>query len=146
MKLTRLAITFVLIIFGELSYIVFELLYSKNFTEHWVTKTTQNNLSKPHEDNDFQDYANESVTTLYRNKALQSRLTFKSTATTTKEVTTAKEQDCSMWKFPERFEATFDPLIKLDRDLYLYPGLIGGINNQIKGFHQSIYLAIRLNR
>ena len=146
MKPTPLAITFVLIIFGELFYIVFELLYSNNSTEHWVTKTTQNNLRKHHEDNDFQDNVNKSVTTLYRNKTLQSRLTFKPTATSTEEAKTAKEQDCSMWEFPERFNATYDPLIKLDRDLYLYPGLKGGLNNQIKGFHQSVYLAIRLNR
>ena len=63
-----------------------------------------------------------------------------------KETTTAKEHDCSMWEFPKLFGATYDPLIKLDRDLYLYPGLRGGLNNQIKGFYQSIYLAIRLNR
>ena len=106
----------------------------------------QSNLSKHHKDNDYQDNANESVTMSYRNKALQNRSTFKSTVTATKEVATAKEQDCSMWKFPEHFEATYDPLIKLDRDLFLYPGLVGGPNNQIRGFYQSIYLAIRLNR
>jgi len=38
------------------------------------------------------------------------------------------------------------PQIPLDPDRFLYPGLIGGPNNQLVGLWESIYIAIRLNR
>ena len=56
------------------------------------------------------------------------------------------KQNCSLWKIPSRLEITEDPLIKLNPRSYLYPGLDGGPNNQIKGFYQAMYLAVRLNR
>jgi len=38
------------------------------------------------------------------------------------------------------------PLLRLDPTRFLYPGLVGGPNNQLCGLMDSIYLAIRLNR
>jgi len=64
-----------------------------------------------------------------------------------KSYTTAHSgQNCSLWMIPRRLNIPRDPLIKLNPNLFLYPGMVGGPNNQIKGFHQSIYLAIKLNR
>ena len=64
-----------------------------------------------------------------------------------KEQTAANlKPNCSWWKITSHLEIPEDPLIKLHPNLYLYPGLDGGPNNQIKGFYQAMYLAIRLNR
>jgi len=38
------------------------------------------------------------------------------------------------------------PLLQLDPTRFLYPGLVGGPNNQLCGLLDSVYLAIRLNR
>ena len=60
--------------------------------------------------------------------------------------TVAMKQDCSLWKIPDRLNVSKKPLIKLNPSLYLYPGMVGGPNNQIVRFIQAIYLAVRLNR
>ena len=54
--------------------------------------------------------------------------------------------DCSSWEIPSNWKSENNPLIKLDPKRFLYPGLLYGPNNQITGFKETIYLAIRLNR
>ena len=54
--------------------------------------------------------------------------------------------DCSLWEIPSNWKSENNPLIKLNPERFLYPGLMYGPNNQITGFKETIYLAIRLNR
>ena len=56
------------------------------------------------------------------------------------------EDTCSDWNFSKKIQVEKKPQIVLDPNRFLYPGLIGGPNNQILGLQQSIYLTIRLNR
>jgi len=80
-----------------------------------------------------------------RNKVSQNMTNFE-TATYIHDQNAHLRQNCTLWKIPSNLAISRDPQIKLNPNLFLYPGMTGGPNNQIKGFYQSIYLAIQLNR
>ena len=56
------------------------------------------------------------------------------------------DQKCKLWQFSQAVKTYENPQIKLSPNLFLYPGLLAGPNNQIVGLLHSMYLAIRLNR
>ena len=127
----------VLVIFG--AFVCTICLRYLNYTSKFLDeKSKKNYLNKGNEKNHINKNSASHYTINLSN--------FKLASEEIKNAAIAKEQNCSLWKLPERFQATYDPLIKLDGGLYLYPGLASGPNNQIKGFYHSIYLAIRLNR
>ncbi|XP_076817900.1 uncharacterized protein LOC143463324 isoform X2 [Clavelina lepadiformis] len=63
------------------------------------------------------------------------------------ELTQTKSVNCTLWEpYRDDLITPFSTRIKLNPSRFLYPGFYGGPNNQIMGLHQSIYVAIRLNR
>ena len=56
------------------------------------------------------------------------------------------DQTCKIWNFSQKLKTYDNPQIKLNHDLFLFPDVVGGPNNQIKGLIHAMYLAIRLNR
>ena len=71
-------------------------------------------------------------------------LTFENTKSSKTEINA--DQKCKLWQFQSAVKTYENPQIKLNPDLFLYPGLLAGPNNQIVGLLHSMYLAIRLNR
>ena len=61
-------------------------------------------------------------------------------------VSVSSKSNCEFWKYPHRIEFNGSSFITLDPKRFLYPALIWGPNNQIKGLQQAVYLAIKLNR
>ena len=63
------------------------------------------------------------------------------------ELTQTKSVNCTLWEpYRDDLITPFSTRIKLNPSRFLYPGFYGGPNNQIMGLHQSIYVAISLNR
>ena len=58
----------------------------------------------------------------------------------------SNEKNCPMWE-PD-WEALKDvqPQVTLDPEKYLIPILTYGPNNQLRGFRETIFLALKLNR
>ena len=55
--------------------------------------------------------------------------------------------NCFLWKIPDKkWEGNKKPLVILNPQQFLFPGLWGGPNNQITGLKEAVYLAIKLNR
>ena len=54
--------------------------------------------------------------------------------------------DCFTWKYSKLQNKKKTPAVKLDPKRILYPGIVWGPNNQLKGLKESIYLAVRTNR
>lgn len=59
---------------------------------------------------------------------------------------TSNEDGCPVWEpdWPEM--DTIVPQIKLDPEKFLIPVLTYGPNNQLRGFRETIFLALKLNR
>jgi len=76
-----------------------------------------------------------------------------STPKTSRQKTTSKKAtaivqwpNCSFWKHPSRVEFNGSSRFHLDSNRFLYPALIWGPNNHIKGLRQAVYISIKLNR
>ena len=124
---------------------------SNNFNslQHHFNSSSSNSATNNKNSHDNDNNKNVLIATIHQEPANNVLKTPKKSSPTVqvKEQTAANlKPNCSLWKIPSRLEIPEDPLIKLDPNVYLYPGLDGGPNNQIKGFYQAIYLAIRLNR
>ena len=77
-----------------------------------------------------------SITKLAQSKELITKLA----------VSASSKSNCKFWKYPNQVEFNGSSFFTLDPKRFLYPALIWGPNNQIKGLQQSVYLAIKLNR
>ena len=70
----------------------------------------------------------------------------KASSTSTASIKKNLNSNCTLWRFPSEVDTDRTPRLQLDPNRFLYPGLIWGPNNQIKGLQQAVYLAIKLNR
>ena len=77
-----------------------------------------------------------SITKLAQSKELITKLA----------VSASSKSNCKFWKYPYQVEFNGSSFFTLDPERFLYPALIWGPNNQIKGLQQAVYLAIKLNR